>query len=48
MEFLVEYDFGIEYIKGKENKETNALSRHQHVNAIRRSWFNLLEQVKNF
>jgi hypothetical protein len=30
-EFMSEYDFGISYIKGKENVATDALSRRPHV-----------------
>ena len=46
MEFLAEYDFDIEYIKGKENKLVDALSHRWHVNAMTRSQFDLLNQVK--
>lgn len=31
MEFLAEYDFGIKYIKGKENKVVDSLSCRWHV-----------------
>lgn len=31
MEFLVEYDIKIEYIKGKENKVVDALSRRRYT-----------------
>ena len=46
MEFFIEYDFGIEYIKGKENKVTDALSRRRYVNAMTRSQFDLFNQVR--
>ena len=46
MEFLVEYDFGIEYIKGKENKVVDALSRRRHINAMTSSQFELFDQVR--
>lgn len=31
MEYLVEYDLQIEYIKGKENKVVNALNWKRHT-----------------
>jgi hypothetical protein len=31
LEFLIEYDFDINHIKGKENKVANALSRRVHI-----------------
>jgi len=34
MELLAKYDFGIEYIKGKENKVTDALSCRKHIASI--------------
>jgi len=46
MEFLAEYDFGIEYIEGKENKVADALSRRRHVNAMTRSQSDLFDQVR--
>lgn len=34
LEFLSEYDFEIEYIKGKENRVADALSRRRHLMTI--------------
>ena len=34
LKFLSEYDFGIEYIKGKEKKVADALSHRRHIIAI--------------
>lgn len=45
MEFLAEYDFGIEYIKRKENKVESALIHRQHINSMIISQFDLLDQV---
>lgn len=46
MDCLVQYDFGIKYIKGNENKVTNALSRHRYIMAMTKSYFDLLDQAK--
>jgi len=46
MKLLVEYDFGINYIKGKEKKVVDALSQRRHVNAMKRSQFDLFDEVK--
>ena len=34
LKFLSEYNFGIEYIKGKENRVADALSRRRHIFSI--------------
>ena len=47
--FLSEYDFEIQYIKGKENKAVDALSRNARLNftvAISTYVSNLDEQLK--
>jgi len=46
MEFFAKYDFGIKYIKSKENKVVDALSQRRYVNAMKRSQFDLFDQVK--
>lgn len=45
MEFLSEYDFGIEYIKGKENRVADALSKRRHLAAMVTIKSNFREQV---
>jgi hypothetical protein len=44
-EFMSEYDFGISYIKGKENVVMDALSRRPHVFSLVPLKVNLREQV---
>lgn len=45
LEFLSEYDFGIEYIKGKENRVADALSRRRHIFTISTTRTRLKEHV---
>jgi hypothetical protein len=42
---MSEYDFGISYIKGKENVITDALSRRPHMFSLVPLKFNLRERV---
>jgi hypothetical protein len=44
-EFMSEYDFGISYIKGKENVVTDALSRRPRVFSLVPLRVNLMEHV---
>jgi hypothetical protein len=44
-EFMTEYDFGISYIKGKENVVTNALSRRPRIFFLVTLKVNLREHV---
>jgi hypothetical protein len=44
-EFMSEYDFGISYIKGKENVVVDALSRRSHVFSLVPLKVNLREHV---
>ena len=44
-EFMGEYDFGISYIKGKENVVVDALSRRSHVFSLVPLKVNLREKV---
>ena len=45
MEFLANYDFEINYIKGKENKVADALSRRRHISAMAIINIRLKDQV---
>ena len=45
-ELLSEYDFKISYIKGKENKVADALSRRPHISAISTIQVNLYDQIR--
>lgn len=45
LELLSEYDFGIEYIKGKENRVADALSRRRHIAAISTSRTRLRDYI---
>lgn len=45
LEFLANYDFEINYIKGKENKAADALSRRMHVSAMAIINIRLKDQV---
>jgi hypothetical protein len=44
-EFMSEYDFGISYIKGKENVVVDALSRRLHIFSLVTLKVNLREHV---
>jgi len=49
MEFMVGYDIQIEYIKGKQNKVVDALSRKKHlISAISGYKSNLKERVLGY
>ena len=45
-ELLSEYDFKISYIKGKENKVADALSRRPHISAISTIQVNLYDWIR--
>ena len=45
-ELLSEYDFKISYIKGKENKVADALSRRPHISAISTIQVNLYDRIR--
>ena len=44
LEFLVDYEFDISYIKGKENKVADALSRRKPISAMTKVKFQLRDQ----
>jgi hypothetical protein len=44
-EFMSEYDFGVSYIKGKENVVVDSLSRRPHVFSLVPLKVNLRERV---
>lgn len=49
MEFIIEYDIQIEYIKGKENNVVDALSRKKHlISTISSYKFELKERVLGY
>lgn len=45
LEFLADYEFDISYIKGKENKVADALSRRRHISAMATINFRLRDQI---
>ena len=45
MEFLADYKFDISYIKGKENKVADALSRRRHISAMTTVTLDLRDQI---
>ena len=45
MEFLADYEFNINYIKGKENKVVDALSRRRHISAMTTVNLDLRDQI---
>jgi len=45
-ELLTEYDFKISYIKGKENKVANSLSRKPHINVISSIQINPYDKIR--
>ena len=45
MEFLADYEFDISYIKGKENKVADALSRRRHISAMTTVNLDLRDQI---
>lgn len=46
MELLIKYEFKIIYVKGKENKVANSLTRRKHLATISYLGNNLLEKIK--
>ena len=46
MELLQEFDFDMEYVKGKENMVDNALSRRPLANAISYMTIFLIDEIK--
>lgn len=45
-ELLSEYDFKISYIKRKENKVADALSRRPHISALSTIQVNLYDRIR--
>lgn len=45
MELLAENDFGIEYIKGKENKVVDSLSHRKHIASISLGHTELVDKI---